>query len=595
MTAPSTGASGMGPQARLVHVGRSDGRFWTLEEINAQSLGKGSPKRIGEPIPQELSQISDDKIKSLLAQWKVVVATGLAENLAWPRDSQYQVNFPEGFCLRECSPQSAGADKEVGMFGHPQGCTDEFVYRYPYEFIPHVLWLLSDSNEHNQCPCKPCHVATGRPLPRTFAERMDEQSAAMEATKLVSKAPEAKAPKKKATATRKKATTAADAVTKTATKDATAAPPAKPTKKSTVSKPPLATIPSAVVPPAPVAPADPPFLNKEPTMFRRGEMVWCQQVVGAGWRIGVIREIRPESASPYVVIGLGHSSLDIPDSERNLLQLRPFLAFSVPAISVPEIRDNDFNKVNWQGVFGNPQYSGEMVGLEASKLAALEIDGSWSTFNILKAGPKQPKNITMYGGVFLGAEMIRLGDPIRPKDKTRDTLLEITEISVTESTVQANPADPTSIATQYALAFRGIEYQAVLVDENGKIPGQPEGAIFAKDTAFRTLAAKAGGKRLKCVWQRKSYDIVWQERDVAGRSYASDELIHVTKGEEEVKKAHSTGVFQEASAFLNNRMQSAASRNYGRKANRWATYRQAVNVAHQCPRIGADITEDPED
>lgn len=392
-----------------------------------------------------------------------------------------------------------GADREVGMFGHPQGCTDEFVYRYPYEFIPHVLWLLSDSNEHTQCPCKPCHVATGRPLPRTFAERLEEQIAAMEATNLASKAPEAKAPKKKAATTKKKATTATDASSKSAKE--TAAAPAKPVKKATVSKPAQPPTPAAVAPPAPTAPADPPFVNKEPTMFRRGEMVWCQQVAGSGWRIGVIREIRPETASPYVVIGLGHSSLDIPDSERNLLQLRPFLAFSVPAISVPEIRDNDFSNVNWQGVLSNPQYTPEMIGLEASKLAALEIDGSWSTFNILKAGPKQPKNITMYGGVFLGAEMIRLGDPIRPKDKTRDTLLEITEISVTESMTQADPSDPTSISTQYALAFRGIEYQAVLVDENGKIPGQPEGAIFAKDTAFRTMAAKAGGKRLKCVWQ----------------------------------------------------------------------------------------------
>lgn len=386
------------------------------------------------------------------------------------------------------------------MYGHPQGCTDDFVYRHPYEFIPHVLWLLSDSIEHNQCPCKPCHLATGRPVPRTFEEKMDEQVAAMEATNLAPRAAEAKAPKKKITVTKKKTTTAADAGSKSA-KDAVAAP-AKPTKKPTPSKPPPpATIPGAANSPAPSALADPPFLNKEPTMFRRGEMVWCQQVVGSGWRIGVIREIRPEHTSPYVVIGLGHSSLNIPDSERGLLQLRPFLAFSVPAISVPEIRDNDFDKVDWQGVLNNPQYSGEMIGLEASKLAALEIDGSWSTFNILKAGPKQPKNITMYGGVFLGAEMIRLGDPIRPKDKTRDTLLEITEISVTESTSQATPADPTSVTTQYVLAFRGIEYQAILVDENGKIPGQPEGAIFAKDTAFRTLAAKAGGKKMKSVWQ----------------------------------------------------------------------------------------------
>lgn len=108
MTAPSTGSSGMVPQARLVHVGRSDGRFWTLEEINTQSAVKGSPHQIGEPVSQDVSQIPDDSIRILLMKWKVVVAMGLAENLAWPRDSQYQVNFPDGFCLRECTPPGAG-------------------------------------------------------------------------------------------------------------------------------------------------------------------------------------------------------------------------------------------------------------------------------------------------------------------------------------------------------------------------------------------------------------------------------------------------------------------------------------------------------
>lgn len=115
MTAPSSGASGMGPQARLVHVGRSDGRFWTSEEISAQWSIKGNSKQIGEPIPQDLGQIPDDRIKSLLAQWKVVVATGLAENLAWPRDSQYQVNFPEGFCLRECTAPTSGQSNTAGL------------------------------------------------------------------------------------------------------------------------------------------------------------------------------------------------------------------------------------------------------------------------------------------------------------------------------------------------------------------------------------------------------------------------------------------------------------------------------------------------
>lgn len=421
--------------------------------------------------------------------------------------------------MLKLSGDDVGPNKETCMYGHPQDCSEEFIYRYPYEFIPHVLWLLSESQDHRDCPCKPCHRATGRQVPRTFREKMDEQAAALDATKL---APETKPTKKatKTTAAAKKksatptATPAAinppgpEPATKTTRAPAAAAAAPKTTKKSAAAKTQPAAagptpVPTPVPPPVvPAAPARHPSLNDEPTLFRRGEMVWYQQ--DPAWRIGIIRQVGAEQPLSYTVVPLGHALLKLPDVQKQQGQMRPFLTFSVPAITIPALQENMFSQVDWQGLLNDPAYAGrgEVVGLEASKLAALEIDGSWSTFNRLAAGPKQPKNQSSYGGVFLGAEMIRLGDPIRPKEKNRGTLLEVTAILVTATTAVPNPMEPAGNppVVQYGLSFRGVEYEAALVPEHGKIVAQPEGAIFVKDTAFRTAAAKAGGAKQKCVW-----------------------------------------------------------------------------------------------
>lgn len=430
------------------------------------------------------------------------------------------------------------------MYGHTAGCADDFVYRKPYEFIAHVVWLLSDSVKQMDCQCTPCHRATGRPI-KVFVTRLeaeaDAEAAAEAALQVGSQAPKPAEPRavKKAigsrstTTTKKKApTTSADYKPPTTT---TSVPPARAAKKATAAKPSStsrpsqsqSTMPTAIARSGPAAaPAPPPArapaaavtpaTKGEPTLFRRGEMVWAQQItVSPGWRIGIVREIRRSATAntdEYVIIALAHSSIDIPDYIRDVQFLRPFLTFSVPAINHPNLKGHEYSWIEWDEVLGptaDPAFTREMTGLEASKLAALEVDGSWSTFNKLQPKDQKQKQdegkiITLYGGAYLGAEMICLGDPIRHKEKNRDSLLEVLEIYVVH-TLNPAPNYPKD-----DLFFKGVEYEATLVDENAKIGRQPEGAIFAKDTAFRSLAAKAaaaraGGKPMKCVWVVSAY------------------------------------------------------------------------------------------
>ncbi|KAF3767805.1 hypothetical protein M406DRAFT_328860 [Cryphonectria parasitica EP155] len=599
MSALFKGAGGTAQlPARLIHVGRSDGRVWTTQEINGWPKSSTAVMQVGEPITEDLNKISDNMTLVRMAQWKLALGTGLQEQLGWPHGIQYQALFPDGFCLRWRDP--GGLNNEVCMYGHPQGFTDDFLYRSPDEFIPHLLWLLSDSEDHKQCLCKPCYRATGRHVPKTFTEKMDEQAAILEGIKLVSTGTEPKAPAKKVTKptapSKKKASVAVVANSKAA-KDLAAAA-TKPTKKTAKATP--EPLPVAAVAPAPaVAEAAPPAANSpalqvlpaaavsarrppghdEPTLFRQGEMVWYQQK--PAWRIGIIRKVPLGDDFTYTILPLGISMLNLPDVQKETAQMRPFLTFSVPGMSFPGFQDRIFTDVNWRAILEDPAFTErtELVGLEASKLAAIEVDGSWSTFNPLPAGPILPKTQSTYDGVFLGAEMIRVGDAIRSKDKARSTLLEVTEISVTAATTAPNPADlPNTLSTTHStLSFRGIEYEAALVPEHGRIGGQPEGAIFQKDAAFRTAAAKASGAKQKCVWTIKSWDTVWQERDVAGRAYVTDELLSVTQGAEAVETAKQTGQFQEATSYLNNRMQSTTAPYFGRRLNRRATLGEAVS------------------
>lgn len=409
------------------------------------------------------------------------------------------------------------------MYGHPSGCTEELLYKEPYEFIPHVLWLLSDSEDRKACPCKPCHRATGRKIPRSLVDRLQADIAAKQTT---AEKPVKKAAPARVTAMAKKkasATAALEAGSKVAAKDLAVSK----TKKTPASKaastsvaPQASPVPAPVPAPAPAAntasssaststsalqataaaAAQYRIFNNEPTLFRRGEMVWYQQE--PAWRIGIIRQVGAAPTHAYTIIPLGHSLLRMPDLVKQQGKMRPFLTFSVPGVGIEAIQNKVFSEVQWQELVNLYVGRTEILGLEASKMAAVEIDSSWSVFNQLSAEPSQPRNQSRYDGVFLGAEMIRRGDPIRCKDKTKGVLLEVAEIIVTSTTSVPNPGTPanTPSTTQDTLTFRGVEYEASLVPEQTFAPKQPQGAVFAKDTAFRSAAAKAGGANQKCIW-----------------------------------------------------------------------------------------------
>lgn len=70
-------------RARVIYVSRSDGRLYANDEVHARKAA--AVKQVGEPITEDTSQLDDEDAVDEVHRWKILVGTGLADELAWPR------------------------------------------------------------------------------------------------------------------------------------------------------------------------------------------------------------------------------------------------------------------------------------------------------------------------------------------------------------------------------------------------------------------------------------------------------------------------------------------------------------------------------
>jgi len=160
-------------------------------------------------------------------------------------------------------------------------------------------------------------------------------------------------------------------------------------------------------------------------LFRVGELVWFQN--GASWKIGLILQSTPFVPSvptTHQVLPIGLGMVQQPIARKDDKDLRPFQAFSVPAVQRNELKNRSFDNINWDNVMGRlhqaaqtnasptAQSDFDTALLDSSKLAAIKIHHSTSLFtklSLVKDGA------TFYYGCFLGAERVEASDILRVK------------------------------------------------------------------------------------------------------------------------------------------------------------------------------------
>ncbi|KKA27699.1 hypothetical protein TD95_002363 [Thielaviopsis punctulata] len=362
----------------MMQIFRSDGAdtgagYWAepVKKASAKNTAKDANGNGGAPTRKaNMNRLEPDDPR--IAEWSIKLGLLLKQELS-PNPHEglpWYIPFPNGYWLYEKS-------KHFFVSGYP---IKGKLFKTPQEFGLHLLWLLSSSQDRRDCCCVFCNVPP---------KNDDDEDAQKEAPKA---APAA------SPATQASSSTAPTAA---------AAPDAASTKISTIKsrkpvrQPASATVTAPVYQPVPA--------TSIPALFRTGELVWYSHE--HSWRLGLVTL---SEATWHQITPIGHSSVLLPKISKAPVDIRPFLAFSVPQVSQEALRGLSFDQIPWADRVRPLQASGntsavESLFLDASKLGALKINRSYSFFNRFAAN----NGTTSYKGMFLGAERIHVEDVLR--------------------------------------------------------------------------------------------------------------------------------------------------------------------------------------
>jgi hypothetical protein len=288
--------------------------------------------------------------------------------------------------------------------------------------------------------------------------------------------------------------------------------------------------------------------------------------------------------------------------------MRPFLTFSVPNVTSPDLQNEQFATVNWPAHIerlaleqdhARRESARQLLGLDASKMGARAINDVFSTFGPISQGstPDGALLIQAYRGVYLGAEMVCVGDPLRvvspfqpPAAGPEPTLvLRVAEILV----VTPQPPGP---GREPAVRFKGEFYHLVRTPAAHSPPPNavPDpatlGPAFAEEIRSRDAIESArhannnndGGGPWRWVWVLAASDVNMGEPEVLGRFYVTTRLMGIMNPQRHEQWAQGDAI-DEPPAYLNARAHSGAGAFAGRRANRAAALGQAISVQFRAP------------
>jgi hypothetical protein len=347
-------------------------------------------------------------------------------------------DFPEGYRLYEHIKSKAegqakavknhsggGHDRQDAyLYGHPKGPKKRF--RSPVEFFPHLLWLNSDeAGDPENCTCKlcspfqlepekPAHTPTSTPAPASHPQQIGRNPVVQ-------------------------------------------IPVRGPSEPSVAASPAAKAVP--VPQPRPAAPVptqlpQPRSIDQQVDaqygkfLARVGEVTWFKREGGA-WGLGVItrRWLTKEASNPraYMVQPLSYPQYSPPSIiVTEDAHLKPWLAWSVPKCTFAFLVNNPhltYTQIDWPGLLSGRFGDGNLE-VDGSIHASKMIDSTYTLFEAVKMTTSTTgQEERHWNGIFLGAEKIWNGEPIRLHIGSGTDVMVITDI------IERNPNAPQTGAT----------------------------------------------------------------------------------------------------------------------------------------------------
>ncbi|KAK3714972.1 hypothetical protein LTR37_007462 [Vermiconidia calcicola] len=539
-----------------LYARRSDGKL--------EVIAKGKRKETNQPTDDQLDQRPD---RNGIADYYREVGIDESKHLDWRRklggmlaremegkdkntqsgsDSGYMlVTFPENYRLYEhvkktekdgktevkSKTHAAGGNdrQDAYLYGHPAGRKKR--YRSPADFFPHLLWLCTDeSGDPDNCGCKICSP-----------EDLDEIVPGVKPKVKQETGPAASGMARQGSA---------QGMTKLKQE------PGTPVQ---VSRPRSASQPLAPTPLPPPKSTDERIDRQYRTfMYRPGELVWFKR--GQAWGLGAVlrRWVTTSNQYHYTVQPLSHPYAHPPPIVKSSdAELRPWLAWSVPRYTNDALNTLPeppmYETADWQGL-SQKRYGNGDLEVDGSILAAKSVDCSYTPIHPTKTVETKPNvTETHYDGIYLGAEKVWVGDPLRLQPGTDILVLHsVVERKKTSAVVQGHLLNRST----YLI---GDTYQLQRINHNN--PTLPTPASQANnphlpqrltdDLAFRNDRS-IRAKGVASYWKLTAANSRVELDNVKGRWYEASLILPILQQavfEDAVRK----GEIGEATLWMNSR------------------------------------------
>lgn len=434
--------------------------------------------------------------------------------------------------LKTKTHAGGGNDRQDAyLYGHPLGRKKRF--RSPADFFPHLLWLCTDeSGDPDNCGCKVCspedleNAIPGAKVKLEKAMKQEETKPVPFQTNAMQRRPSQDAPK----------------------------PKQEPAQKLHTTNQPTPS-------PLPQPKTADQRLDSQYNIFiyRPGEMVWFSR--GQAWGLGVVlrRWASQVKHYHYHVQPLSHPwAHPQPNTISSDKMMRPWLAWSVPNFTNAGLNNlpnpPTYDAADWNGILQKRYGTGDPE-VDASILAAKAIDASYTPFSLSKTTNLQP-GVTEnhYDGIFLGAEKLWVGDPLRLHIGSGTDIMVLT--SVVELTRNLAFGNQTP---DHTVRLVGDVYTLATVSHsnpNVPTPAAPNSnpqlpQRLTEDLAWRN-ARTISTKRTASYWKLISSQSRLDMNDVKGRWYEASLILPILQPEI-FNSAAAKGDISEASLWMNSR------------------------------------------
>ncbi|KAI1463110.1 uncharacterized protein F4812DRAFT_448090 [Daldinia caldariorum] len=503
---------------------------------------------------------------------------------AFPDNYQLRMKFRDSKSSSDAVSSDIAADKpssaktkplfDCYLFGYPDLGKSRTKspalkqYRSTAEFFDHLLWLVTDAEDRSKCTCKHCKAYNA----------------------LQAKPPSSKlqAPARLGTGVKASGALGNNSPAQSAPTSAASSPAPSVSSGTTAQRVASAALTTQVAASyTPVA-----VQHDEARVFKNGELVWY--IVYPSFRLGLIVQCpsdNPATSTPrmYKIKPLSYSLRPLADVTQPEADMRPFLAYSVPASHpiLDKFADHPMEAIPWDALEAQVGKADGALIVEASKVGASRVDHSYSLFNAVPDPTLQP-NQKRYNGVFLGCEQIRTSETVRPRlepgehpewDNPELTFAMVVRKILLETTEKGEE-----------LFFYGDLW--LLQETDSPAHGESLKYVtqaMVREKMFRDQVKNSPDTHFE--WVLVQNPIKKSEAYIRGRFYESEKLgpLLDPNWNATIQQGHFMPTHHKS---LNNRGDSKGF-NVGRKESRSATF-AGIFPPGTVPSFGPDVVESPE-